>query len=877
MSLWSILETILIGPLKLLLELIFRITYDLMGNAGISILFLSLTVNLLLLPLYRRADTMQLQARDKEAALREGVLHIKKTYTGAERMSMLQTYYRQNDYSPFHVFRGSVSLLLEIPVFMAAYQFLSRLELLNGVSFGPISDLGAPDALLQIGTLRVNLLPILMTAINFISSAVYLRGFPLKSKLQLYGLAIFFLIFLYSSPSGLLFYWMLNNLFSLLKNICGRLKKHRPSAAGLFSKLHFPAPSKKAFWMSGFFLACFIGVMFPSICISRFAQEYVNPYHFYNPLWYLVGSACLAAGTFLFWFGVIYWLSGPKGKFLFECLVQILCVTSILNLLLFTEGFGTITSTLVYTEAISYSLQKNVLNAAVIPAVIALVILLRYKLPSLHFTVIRSCAIAGILFSVIGIVRANTTLKMVWTETTDAKPSLQLSRNGKNVIVLFLDRAMGQYMPYLLQEDPELRTRYDGFTWYSNVISFGGHTNQSTPSIMGGYEYTPVEINRRSDCLLEEKHNESLLVMPLLFSENGYRTTVCDPPYANYSWIPDLSLFDPYPQITAYNTRGMFTTETDYMQYVQSNLRNFFCFSLMRASPVFLQAFLYDDGLYHGTEIYKDMMYYSSQVISSVHEARGMDMNFLQSYEVLDQLQSITDIRDDSENCFLFFYNDTPHNPILLSEPEYAPSALIDNTEYDAAHTERFTANGTTLHVDDLFQMKHYQSNMSALLRVADWLDYLRAEGVYDNSRIIIVSDHGRDLYQLDEFFRSGHASSSDDLMLFLPLLMYKDFGASGFTVSDEFMTVADTPTLAFRELIEDPVNPFTDNPVDNREKTAHDQFILSSDDWNIYSNNGVRFLPGAWVSITNNIHDPEDWEFYDEAVALTEHAFPDQ
>ena len=80
-----------------------------------------------------------------------------------------------------------------------------------------IKDLGAPDGLIVIGGIAINLLPILMTLINVISSALYLKGFPLKTKIQLYGMAAFFLVFLYNSPSALVFYWTLNNLFSLIK------------------------------------------------------------------------------------------------------------------------------------------------------------------------------------------------------------------------------------------------------------------------------------------------------------------------------------------------------------------------------------------------------------------------------------------------------------------------------------------------------------------------------------------------------------------------------------------------------------------------------------------------------------------------------------
>ena len=136
MTFFSILSAIFLGPLKLLFELIFHFANGIVSNPGLAIIFLSLAMNVLVLPLYRRADAMQEQARVAEARLHDGVAHIKKTFSGNERMMMLQTYYRQNDYSPTNALRGSVSLLLEIPFFMAAYQFLSHLELLQGVGNG---------------------------------------------------------------------------------------------------------------------------------------------------------------------------------------------------------------------------------------------------------------------------------------------------------------------------------------------------------------------------------------------------------------------------------------------------------------------------------------------------------------------------------------------------------------------------------------------------------------------------------------------------------------------------------------------------------------------------------------------------------------------
>ena len=63
-----------------------------------------------------------------------------------------------------------------------------------------------------------------MTLINFISGAIYTKDATFKEKIQLSVMALIFLILLYNSPSGLVIYWILNNLFSLVKNIVMKTK-----------------------------------------------------------------------------------------------------------------------------------------------------------------------------------------------------------------------------------------------------------------------------------------------------------------------------------------------------------------------------------------------------------------------------------------------------------------------------------------------------------------------------------------------------------------------------------------------------------------------------------------------------------------------------
>lgn len=103
MPITQILYNLLLMPLQMLFEAVYRIAYSFIGNPGITIIIFSLTINFLILPLYRRADALQEEERNIEQKLSRGVRHIKKTFRGDEQMMMLQTYYRQNGYK-LHTF-----------------------------------------------------------------------------------------------------------------------------------------------------------------------------------------------------------------------------------------------------------------------------------------------------------------------------------------------------------------------------------------------------------------------------------------------------------------------------------------------------------------------------------------------------------------------------------------------------------------------------------------------------------------------------------------------------------------------------------------------------------------------------------------------------
>ncbi len=914
MSFSSCLYTLIISPLELLFENIFMIANRIIGNEGLSIIFLSLAVNFLVLPLYKRADELQTEEREIQAKMAPWIKHIKRVFSGDERFFMLQEYYRINHYKPIYALKSSFSILLQIPFFIAAYNLLSGMQSIKGMQFGIIADLGKEDAMFSIGNFPVNVLPILMTLINIVSGIIYTKGHPLKEKIQVYGLAAIFLVLLYHSPAGLVFYWLLNNMFSLVKNIFYKLKNPKKvfytvlAAAGAvclvlsilnagldtrqkvllatgcvlltvpfisgFVKFKFEPVFKKGdtavFFAGVILMALITGLVIPSAVISDSVLEFVDITHPYHPLLYVVYSLLISFGSWVLWGGIFYFFMSEKIRSVFSKAIWVICGISIADYMLFGKDLGIISSTLQYEKTPSFSMKDLILNTLVFAAVLVvfcIIIKFSNKIPKLLIGVgIMVFACIGILNSAVitGIYRNYMNL----SNNTAEEPSIPLSKNGKNVVVLMLDRAMGTQVPYIFNEKPELKEKFDGFTYYPNTASYGLCTLVGAPSLFGGYEYTPENINARSSELMAYKHDEALKVMPVIFGSNNYSVTICDPAYAGYSLNPDLSIYKDYPSFRTFNTDGRFNLFDDNSSENTSEIiskrakeirnHNFYMFALMKVSPLLIQETLYNSGSYNdsGSEgqngINLPTVY---QKLESLTFATGYDKEFIESYSVLNQLPKITAVSDSSENTFLMMTNDTTHSPCILQEPDYTPAIKVDNTAFNSDIVKRYTLNGIFMNMTDSKKISHYHVNMAAYLKLAEWFDYLRANGVYDNTRIILVADHGRDLGQFDI------TCNGKDMESFMPLLMVKDFNAKGFNTSEEFMTNADTPTIAMSGLIDSPVNPFTGKPINSLEKNKPIRIlhtgILSPEDLT-----GTTFPSTSWYEVKGNIYNPGNWKY---------------
>lgn len=866
MSLLDFLFYLLVEPLRLLFEVIFFYAYKFTTDCGLSIIAMSLVVNFLLLPLYFRADKLEKEQNDKKKAMEPKVNLIKKAFKGDERVMMLQAYYRQNGYKSTDVLKESVSLFLQIPFFIAAYSFLSGLKILNGISLGPVSDLGAPDALIHLGALSINLLPILMTVINIISGFIYSEKGHFKDKIKLILIALVFLVLLYNSPSGLVFYWTLNNLFSLCKNIVVHYRKPAPESAP--KKIH--PTSFPIILLSSATLAVLTGIMIPADVIVENPAELINQFSIspVNPIYYLISSALIAIGLFLIWIPLFAYLTKEKSAPVLVYLFPALAFAGILNYVVFNKNFGILTKKLIYEYEMSYDVKSILMNLGANIALAAVIVFFVLKFRKFVKPVLLISLVAVSMLSAmrcIAIVLLSSDYNVTYNNTAD-DIRIPLTTEGQNVVVIMMDRMIGAQLPYIMNERPDVAEQFDGFTFYPNTVSFGNATNNGSPALFGGYDYTPAQMNARTDLLLVDKHNEALRMMPMIFSENGWNVTVGDAPYADYEWIPDMSIFNDIENVNAYNLSGALNSRSEVLmelgdEYDTRLNRNFFCYGLMKTMPYLIQPLAYSSGNYNYMNFYSAG---NGSVTSDggAHVQSGLYEPYLQERLVLESLCDLTEISDSEQNCFFMFANGTTHETSLLSEPSYEPAVTIDNTAYDAAHEDRFTLNGLQMDMNEPGSYAHYESSMSACILLGEWFDYLRENGLYDNTRIIIVADHGYGFHQFDDLLMDDLGVDVEGLN---PVLMVKDFGSTGFTTSYEFMTSADTPSLALRGVIDNPVNPYTGNPV-SMDNKVDEQLIYLSARANVLTNNGVCYDdPNAfWLTVRDNIWDRNCWNTYD-------------
>jgi len=210
------------GVLKLALLYGLNFFRRLAGNYGVAILLITLLIKLLFTPFTH----LSYQSMGKMQALQPKVKSFQKQYAkDPSRLNKeLMELYRRNRVNPM---MGCLPLVLQIPIFIAFYQVLSEAVELKGADFlWWIHDLSEPDRLFSwptelpfVGS-AFNLLPLLMIGSMLWQQKLtpQTAATPAQEKLM-YLMPIIFGFVFYNLPSGLVLYWLANNLLTIFHQL----------------------------------------------------------------------------------------------------------------------------------------------------------------------------------------------------------------------------------------------------------------------------------------------------------------------------------------------------------------------------------------------------------------------------------------------------------------------------------------------------------------------------------------------------------------------------------------------------------------------------------------------------------------------------------
>jgi YidC/Oxa1 family membrane protein insertase len=186
---------------------------------GIAIIFITIIVKILFWPLSNKSYQSMSQMKrlqPKMAEIRAKYKHDKKMMN--QELMALYKVYKVNPLG------GCLPMVLQIPVFFAFYKMLYQaIELRHAPFFLWITDLSAPDRLFRFSfkipmmtpPYGIPVLTIIMGASMFFQQKMSPPpGDPAQAKMMML-MPIFFTFIFINFPSGLVLYWLVNNILSM--------------------------------------------------------------------------------------------------------------------------------------------------------------------------------------------------------------------------------------------------------------------------------------------------------------------------------------------------------------------------------------------------------------------------------------------------------------------------------------------------------------------------------------------------------------------------------------------------------------------------------------------------------------------------------------
>ena len=392
------------------------------------------------------------------------------------------------------------------------------------------------------------------------------------------------------------------------------------------------------------------------------------------------------------------------------------------------------------------------------------------------------CCVLGLGSSTLSLWQSRGQWQTESDSTTVTLPSyndrlLGFSKDKTNIVVVMLDAFSGSHIDILFNEYPELKDQYRGFVWYRNMLASGDSTVSSLPSIICGEKCAPWSLNENeTDKSLAEKINRYYAETLNKFGPQF------DIAIHERNWLEPNRLNDlVHDDMLAIRFMG----DSYLNRYLQKN-----DITLGRGSS---DSFLLAVSLFNSVPwSMKNLVYKDGRWIENLMpKSDTLVVRALREYAFIDGLADLSNT-NASKATYEFFDNEITHHPWLMDAKTCTVSAKpkIYKTRQDNA--------------DEL----HLANEMCALKALSRWINWMKSEGIFDNTMIILVSDHdGMDSDMIGKVFGSPYKGMVGKPN---PLLLVKHLGRSGnkhVEINDMPLSLTDVSKLIDNDLN---IQPFT-------------------------------------------------------------------
>ncbi len=213
------------GVISKFLITVLKMFYFLFHNWGVAIILLSVFLNIILFPLTAKSFKSMQKMQELHPQM-EKLKTLHKNDPQKLNKEIMELYKKYN----INPLSGCLPILLQMPIFIALYQALMKSIELRNASFLWIRDLSSPEAIplpvsFPIIGNSINILPLVMVGAMVMQQKMSTKSMGAavsdeqkqQQKMMLIIMPIMFGFIFYGMPSGLVLYWVVNTVLTIVE------------------------------------------------------------------------------------------------------------------------------------------------------------------------------------------------------------------------------------------------------------------------------------------------------------------------------------------------------------------------------------------------------------------------------------------------------------------------------------------------------------------------------------------------------------------------------------------------------------------------------------------------------------------------------------